>query len=105
MRFFYYIPEGGKVINFTVSPGHYGRSFGSMMNTRAILYNKILSIADLIEKTKYFSPDDAGIDIGASQWDKRMIRVRFQVTILSPLNIADIEKAGFSVFPSDFSCY
>lgn len=104
MRYFYDIPEGQNIINFTVSPGHRGRSFTAIKKIRDDLIIKINRTIPS-KKLGFFEPDDATIDIGASQWDKGIVRVRLQVIILEPLNIKFIEKAGFSPYPKDFNCY
>lgn len=106
MRYFYYIPEGKNIIDFTVSPGHYGRSFTAIKKIRDDLIIKINRTINS-EKLGFFQPDDAAIDIGMHQWDKGIVRVRLQVRILEPLDIKSIEEAGFSPYPypEDFNCY
>lgn len=106
MRYFYYMPKEMNVINFAVSPDHYGRSLKNIIESYNELFNKIKSISDtFLDKVKYFSSNDANIEIGASQWDKMVVRVTIQIKILKPLDIDEIEKRGFSPYPSDFRAY
>jgi hypothetical protein len=109
-RFFYYIPEDTNIINFWISPGHYGKSIKSITQSARILADKVPSeIVNAVGGC--FDLTEANVEIGASIWDKGVARVHIQVEISKnsplPSKMAGkiLEDAGFCLVSQDFYCF
>ncbi len=98
-RYYYYIHEGMKLINFISSPNHYGRSLISAHETERKLIAKIGPLS------KKLDLKNTEVEVGNSSFDKYVLRVKIQANMLGKITKEIVESAGFSPIPQDFYAY
>lgn len=102
-----YYHLSGNLINLIITPGHYGRNLSNLLATEKLL---IAGIPVQLKELLIMENLDASIEIGASRWDKGMVRVAHKIKFKNKnvdISLVEniLEKVAIYPVPEDFGCY
>lgn len=99
--------QDGNTCNVWIILGHYGKTIESLQESKRLLDDKLKNI-----KYKYFDLTEevsANVEIGASSWDKYVLRIYMKFKIIEPTTnkglIEQLESNGFYLVHDDFERY